>query len=80
MTYTKNNTRSLKVTHISKQFRESESPAPKNDIKYFDEEWPKEEAILAIGLKQSRLHKAERQNREKQQLNNNTNNVKGNRD
>lgn len=77
MTYTKNNTRSLKVTHISKQFRESESPAPK---KYFDEEWPKEEAILAIGLKQSRLHKAERQNREKQQLNNNTNNVKGNRD
>lgn len=68
------------MTHISKQFRESESPAPKNDIKYFDEEWPKEEAILAIGLKQSRLHKAERQNREKQQLNNNTNNVKGNRD
>ena len=68
------------MTHISKQFRESESPTPKKDIKYFDEEWPKEEAILAIGLKQSRLHKAERQNREKQQLNNNTNNVKGNRD
>lgn len=64
----------------SEKQRESESPAPKNDIKYFDEEWPKEEAILAIGLKQSRLHKAERQNREKQQLNNSTNNVKGNRD
>ena len=77
MTYTKNNTRSLKVTHISKQFRESESPTPKNDIKYFDEEWPKEEAILAIGLKQSRLHKAERQNREKNTIYN-TNNVKGN--
>ena len=64
------------MTYSEKQ-RESESPAP---IRYFDEEWPKEEAILAIGLKQSRLHKAERQNREKQQLNNNTNNVKGNRD
>ena len=63
----------------SEKQRESESPAPK-EVKYFDEEWPKEEAILAIGLKQSRLHKAERQNREKQQLNNNTNNVKGNRD
>ena len=61
----------------SEKQRESESPAP---IRYFDEEWPKEEAILAIGLKQSRLHKAERQNREKQQLNNSTNNVKGNRD
>ena len=78
MTYTKNNTRSLKVTHISKQFRESESPAPK-EVKYFDEEWPKEEAILAIGLKQSKLSKAERQNREKNTIYN-TNNVKGNRD
>ena len=67
------------MTYSEKQ-RESESPTPKEAKKYFDEEWPKEEAILAIGLKQSRLHKAERQNREKQQLNNNTNNVKGNRD
>ena len=65
------------MTHISKQFRESESPAPK---KYFDEEWPKEEAILAIGLKQSKLSKAERQNREKQQLNIAQTDVKGNRD
>ena len=62
------------MTYSEKQ-RESESPAPK---KYFDEEWPKEEAILAIGLKQSKLHKAERQNREKNTIYN-TNNVKGNR-
>ena len=60
----------------SEKQRESESPAPK---KYFDEEWPKEEAILAIGLKQSKLSKAERQNREKNTIYN-TNNVKGNRD
>ena len=65
------------MTYSEKQ-RESESPAPKEAKKYFDEEWPKEEAILAIGLKQSRLHKAERQNREKQ-AKYNTNNVKGNR-
>ena len=64
------------MTYSEKQ-RESESPAPK-EVKYFDEEWPKEEAILAIGLKQSILHKAERQNREKQ-AKYNTNNVKGNR-
>jgi hypothetical protein len=67
------------VTHISKQFRESESPTPKNDIKYFDEEWPKEEAILAIGLKQSKLHKAERQQKESKSLNITQTNVKGNR-
>ena len=66
------------MTYSEKQ-RESESPAP---IRYFDEEWPKEEAILAIGLKQSKLHKAERQavnKNENKSLNNNTNNVKGNR-
>ena len=69
------------MTYSEKQ-RESESPAPK---KYFDEEWPKEEAILAIGLKQSRLHKQERQEIESKSLNrihqtcDNTNNVKGNR-
>ena len=62
----------------SEKQRESESPAPKEAKKYFDEEWPKEEAILAIGLKQSKLHKAERQNREKNTIYN-TNNVKGNR-
>ena len=60
----------------SEKQRESESPAPK-EVKYFDEEWPKEEAILAIGLKQSRLNKAERQKREKNTIYN-TNNVKGN--
>tara|TARA_B100000497_G_scaffold44436_1_gene51568 strand:+ start:10373 stop:10549 length:177 start_codon:yes stop_codon:yes gene_type:complete len=53
------------------KFRESESPACK-EIRYFHEEWPKEEEILAIGLKMSKLHKAERNN-----LNNNTNTVKG---
>ena len=69
------------MTYSEKQ-RESESPAPK-EVKYFDEEWPKEEAILAIGLKQSKLHKAERlavNKTENKQLNNSTNNVKGNRD
>ena len=66
------------MTYSEKQ-RESESPAPKEAKKYFDEEWPKEEAILAIGLKQSKLSKAERQNREKNTIYN-TNNVKGNRD
>ena len=30
-------------------------------VKYFDEEWPKEEAILNLGLKMSRQSKAERQ-------------------
>ena len=30
-------------------------------VKYFDEEWPKEEAILSLGLKMSRQSKAERQ-------------------
>ena len=30
-------------------------------IKYFDEEWPKEEEILNIGLKMSRQNKADRQ-------------------
>ena len=69
------------MTYSEKQ-RESESPAPK---KYFDEEWPKEEAILAIGLKQSRLHKQERQEIESKSLNrihqtcDNTTDVKGNR-
>ena len=29
--------------------------------KYFDEEWPKEEEILNIGLKMSRQNKADRQ-------------------
>ena len=38
----------------------------------------KRRGILAIGLKQSKLHKAERQNREKNTIYN-TNNVKGNR-
>tara|TARA_B100000900_G_scaffold270896_1_gene231343 strand:- start:723 stop:905 length:183 start_codon:yes stop_codon:yes gene_type:complete len=57
----------------SKPFRESESPTPK---RYFDEEWPKEEAILAIGLKMSKLNKADRQKREKDSKYN-TNNVKG---
>ena len=28
--------------------------------KYFDEEWPKEEEILRIGLEQSRKNKADR--------------------
>ena len=28
--------------------------------KYFDEVWPEEEAILKLGLEQSRLSKAER--------------------
>ena len=28
--------------------------------KYFDEEWPKEEEILRIGLEQSRRNKADR--------------------
>jgi len=63
----------------SEKQRESESPAP---IRYFDEEWPKEEAILAIGLKQSKLHKAERQPSEKTEskpLNIAQTNVKGNR-
>ena len=61
--------------------RESESPAPK-EARYFDEEWPKEEAILAIGLKQSKLNKAERQPSEKTEskpLNIAQSNVKGNR-
>lgn len=67
----------------SKPFRESESPTPK---RYFDEEWPKEEAILAIGLKMSKQSKADRQKREKDSKYNtqetcvdyiNTNNVKG---
>ena len=53
--------------------RESESPACK-EIRYFHEEWPKEEEILAIGLKMSKQHKNERSN-----LNNNTTTVKGNR-
>ena len=29
-------------------------------VKYFDEEWPKEEEILNIGLKMSRQNKADR--------------------
>ena len=33
--------------------------------KYFDEEWPKEEEILRIGLEQSRRHKRERMNKDK---------------
>tara|TARA_B100000424_G_scaffold195495_1_gene152903 strand:- start:173 stop:559 length:387 start_codon:yes stop_codon:yes gene_type:complete len=33
--------------------------------KYFDEEWPKEEEILRIGLEQSRRHKKERMNKDK---------------
>ena len=66
------------MTYSEKQ-RESESPAP---IRYFDEEWPKEEAILAIGLKQSKLHKAERQavkQNENKSLNIAQTDVKGNR-
>lgn len=55
----------------SKPFRESESPTPK---RYFDEEWPKEEEILAIGLKMSKYNKAERNN-----LNITQPDVKGNR-
>jgi hypothetical protein len=57
--------------------RESESPAckrPVKEIRYFHEEWPKEEEILAIGLKMSKLHKAERNN-----LNIAQTDVKGNR-
>ena len=64
----------------SEKQRESESRAPK-EVKYFDEEWPKEEAILSIGLKQSKLHKAERQpseTTENKQLNIAQTNVKGN--
>ena len=34
-------------------------------VKYFDEEWPKEEEILRIGLEQSRRHKKERMNKDK---------------
>ena len=68
---TKNFTEMFQVT--SKPFRESESPTPK---RYFDEEWPKEEAILAIGLKMSKQSKADRQKREKDSKYN-TNNVKG---
>ena len=75
MTYMRNNTKNFtemfQVT--SKPFRESESPTPK---RYFDEEWPKEEAILAIGLKMSKQSKADRQKREKDSKYN-TNNVKG---
>ena len=75
MTYTRNNTKNFtemfQVT--SKPFGESESPTPK---RYFDEEWPKEEEILAIGLKMSKLNKADRQKREKDSKYN-TNNVKG---
>ena len=66
------------MTYSEKQ-RESESPAPKK--RYFDEEWPKEEAILSIGLKQSKLHKAERQpseHTENKSLNIAQTNVKGN--
>ena len=59
----------------SKPFRESESPTPK---RYFDEEWPKEEHITAISMKQSISNKADRQKREKDSKYN-TNNVKGNR-
>ena len=29
-------------------------------VKYFDEEWPKEEEILRIGLEMSRKNKADR--------------------
>jgi hypothetical protein len=57
----------------TKKQRESESPACK-EIRYFHEEWPKEEEILAIGLKMSKLHKAERSN-----LNITQTDVKGNR-
>lgn len=41
----------------SKPFRESESPTPK---RYFDKEWPKEEHITAISMKQSIANKEER--------------------
>ena len=41
----------------SKPFRESESPTPK---RYFDKEWPKEEQITAISMKQSIANKEER--------------------
>jgi len=57
----------------NRKFRESESPACK-EIRYFHEEWPKEEEILAIGLKMSKLHKAERKT-----LNITQTDVKGNR-
>ena len=30
-------------------------------VKYFDEEWPKEEEILKIGLEQSKQNKKDRQ-------------------
>ena len=77
MTYTRNNTKNFtemfQVT--SKLFRESESPTPK---RYFDKEWPKEEHITAISMKQSISNKADRQKREKDSKYN-TNNVKGNR-
>ena len=66
------------MTYSEKQ-RESESPAPKK--RYFDEEWPKEEAILSIGLKQSKVHKAERlavNKNENKSLNIAQTNVKGN--
>ena len=67
--------------NLYEEKRESESPAPK-EVKYFDEEWPQEEAILAIGLKQSRLTKAERQPSEKKEskpLNKAHSNEKGKR-
>jgi len=57
----------------NRKFRESESPACK-EIRYFHEEWPKEEEILAIGLKMSKHNKAERSN-----LNIAQTDVKGNR-
>jgi hypothetical protein len=57
----------------TKKQRESESPACK-EIRYFHEEWPKEEEILAIGLKMSKHNKAERTN-----LNITQTDVKGNR-
>ena len=41
----------------SKPFRESESPTPK---RYFDKEWPKEEHITAISMKQSITNREER--------------------
>jgi len=54
--------------------RESESPACK-EIRYFHEEWPKEEHITNISMKMSRTHKTERLH-----LNNITQTtVKGNR-
>ena len=57
----------------TKKQRESESPACK-EIRYFHEEWPKEEEILAIGLKMSKHNKTERNN-----LNITQPDVKGNR-